>query len=141
MDVTTDRAPIPTVSDLMTPDPVVIPDTMAVKDAARVLEFYRVSGAPVVDEDGEVIGVVSQSDLVHAFISGSLLDALPGFIVRDLMSRPPVTVRGGVTADAAARLMEAHHVHRLVVVGPDTRTPIGILSQSDLIRAMAWWND
>ena len=71
----------------------------------------------------------------------TLLDALPGLLVRDLMSRPAVTVRGGETADAAARLMEAHQVHRLVVVGADQRTPIGILSQTDLVRALAEGDD
>jgi CBS domain-containing protein len=137
----TRRGPLPTVSELMTADPVVIPDALSAKDAARLLEFYRVSGAPVVDEDGDVVGVVSQSNLVHAFTSGSLLEALPGLCVRDLMSRPPITVRGAVAADEAVRLMEAHHVHRLVVVGADERTPIGILSQTDLVRALAGWDD
>jgi predicted transcriptional regulator len=133
--------PLPTVSELMTADPVVIPDALSAKDAARLLEFYRVSGAPVVDEDGDVVGVVSQSNLVHAFTSGSLLEALSGLCVRDLMSRPAITVRGAVAADEAARLMEAHHVHRLVVVAADERTPIGILSQTDLVRALAGWDD
>jgi CBS domain-containing protein len=137
----TRQEPLPTVSELMTADPVVIPDALSAKDAARLLEFYRVSGAPVVDEDGDVVGVVSQSNLVHAFTSGSLLAALPGLSVRDLMSRPAITVRGAVAADEAARLMEAHHVHRLVVVAADERTPIGILSQTDLVRALAGWDE
>ncbi len=137
----TRRGPLPTVSELMTADPVVIPDALSAKDAARLLEFYRVSGAPVVDEDGDVVGVVSQSNLVHAFTSGSLLAALPGLSVRDLMSRPAITIRAGVSADEAARHMEAHHVHRLIVVAADGRTPIGILSQTDLVRALAGWDD
>ena len=141
MDAITHGTPLPTVSELMTSDPLVLPDELPAREAARLLEFYRVSGAPVVDLDGEVIGVVSQSNLVHTLTSGSLLDALPGLLVRDLMSRPAVTVRGAETADAAARLMEANHVHRLVVVGADQRTPIGILSQTDLVRALAEGDD
>ena len=141
MNGTTNGTRFPTVSELMTSDPLVLPDELPAREAARLLEFYRVSGAPVVDLDGEVIGVVSQSNLVHTLTSGSLLDALPGLLVRDLMSRPAVTVRGGETADAAARLMEANHVHRLVVVGADQRTPIGILSQTDLVRALAEGDD
>jgi CBS domain-containing protein len=137
----TRRGPLPTVSELMTPDPVVIPDALSAKDAARLLDFYRVSGAPVIDEDGDVVGVVSQSNLVHAFTSGSLLEALPGMIVRDLMSTPAITVRGAVPADEAARLMESHHVHRLVVVRADGRTPIGVLSRTDLVHVLAGWDD
>ena len=141
MDPITRQVPHPTVSELMTADPLVLPSDLAARDAARLLEFYRVSGAPVVDDDGDVVGVVSQSNLVHAFTTGSLLEALPGLSVRDLMSRPAITVRGGATAEEAVRLMEAHHVHRLIVVGADEHTPIGILSQSDLVRALAGWDD
>lgn len=130
---------MPTVVELMTADPIVIPDELSARDAARLLEFYRVSGAPVVDQDGEVVGVVSQTNLIHALTSGSLRDVWPDLTVRELMSKPAITVRGGLPADDAARLMEAHHVHRLVVTAADHRTPIGILSQSDLVRALAWW--
>jgi predicted transcriptional regulator len=137
----TRRGPLPTVSELMTPDPVVIPDGISARDAARLLEFYRVSGAPVVDLDGAVVGVVTHSNLTHAFTSGSLLGAWPGLSVVDLMSRPAITIRGGVPADEAVRIMETHHVHRLIVVGVDERTPIGVLSQSDLVRALTGWDD
>jgi len=141
MDAITHGTPLPTVSELMTSDPLVVPDELPAREAARLLEFYRVTGAPVVDLDGEVIGVVSQSNLIHTMTSGSLLDALPGLLVRDLMTRPAITIRGWEPADAAARLMEAHHVHRLVVVGADQRTPIGVLSQTDLVRALAEGDD
>jgi CBS domain-containing protein len=133
--------PLPTVVELMTADPLVLPEDLSATDAARLLEFYRVSGAPVIDADGAVLGVISQSDLVHAFASASLMDAWPGLAVRDLMSAPAVTVHGGVLADAAVRLMETHRVHRLVVVATDGRTPIGILTQTDLLRALAGWDD
>ncbi len=137
MDAIARRASLPTVAELMTPDPLVIRATAAARDAVRLLDSCGVSGAPVVDKGGQVIGVVSGSNLVHAFTSASLLDALPGLSVGDVMSRPAITVRGGASADAAARLMEAHHVHRLIVVDTDQGTPIGILSQSDLVRALA----
>lgn len=132
---------LPTVVELMTADPLVVPETLPAQDAARLLEFYRVSGAPVVDEDGAVTGVVTRGNLVHAFTSTTLLEAWAGLTVRDVMSAPAITVRGGVLADEAARLMEAHHIHRLVVVGADRRTPIGILSQADLLRALAGRDD
>lgn len=135
------EATLPTVVELMTADPLVIPDQVPAVEAARLLEFYRVSGAPVIDADGAVVGVISQSNLVHAFTSDALLAALPGLIVRDVMSEPAITVRGGTLADEAVRLMERHHIHRLVVVGSDRCTPIGILTRSDLLRALAERDD
>ena len=78
----------------MTADPLVIPHDLLARDAARLLDFYRVSGAPVVDQDGDVVGVVSQTNLVHALASAPLLDAWQWLLTRDLMSAPAVTVRG-----------------------------------------------
>jgi arabinose-5-phosphate isomerase len=95
----------------------------------------------VVDREGAIVGVISESDLVHAFTSAPLLDAWPGLAVIDLMSRPAITIGAGRLADEAARLMEAQHIHRLVVVASDQRTPIGILTQSDLLRALTGWDD
>ncbi len=142
MDVRTPPHPtLPTVAELMTADPVIVPADLAAAEAARLLDFYRVSGAPVVDADGEVVGVVSRSDLVHAFTSEALLEAWPEVAVLEVMSGPAITVRGGAFADEATRLMETHHIHRLVVVGADRRTPIGIVTRSDLLRALAGWDD
>jgi CBS domain-containing protein len=139
---TTDRErPLPTVIDMMTAHPLVLADDLSALDAARLLESSQVSGAPVVDRDGDLVGVMSQSDLVHAFTAASLMDAWPGLMVRDLMTAPAITIRGGLPADEAARCMEAQRVHRLVVVADDGRTPIGILSQTDLVHALAGWED
>lgn len=134
------RAQLPTVAEVMTADPLVIPHDLSARDAARLLDFYRVTGAPVVDEDGEVVGVVSQTNLAHALTSAPLLDAWQGLMARDLMSAPAVTVRGGTLLDEAARLMEVNRIHRLIVTGADGRTPIGIVTITDLVRELAGWD-
>ena len=139
-DMTLQETPLPTVVEVMTADPVAIPDDVSASDAARLLEFYRVSGAPVVDREGKVVGVLSQINLVHALASPPLLDAWPGLLARDLMSTPAITVRGGTPVDAAARLMEMNHVHRLIVTAADDRTPIGIVTATDLVRELAEWD-
>ena len=144
MDVRTHPHPhpmLPTVAELMTADPLIVPAHLPASEAAALLEFYRVSGAPVVDEDGAVLGVVSRSDLVHTFTSEALMETWPEIAVRDVMSGPAITVGCGALADEATRLMETHRVHRLVVVGADRRTPIGIVTRSDLLRALARWDD
>ena len=139
-DMTLQETPLPTVVEVMTADPVAIPDDVSASDAARLLEFYRVSGAPVVDREGKVVGVLSQINLVHALASPPLLDAWPGLLARDLMSTPAITVRGGTPVDEAARLMEMNHVHRLIVTAADDRTPIGIVTATDLVRELAEWD-
>jgi CBS domain-containing protein len=129
------------VGELMTGDPVVAFLDMPLADAAAIMDFYRVSGLPVVDWEGRVVGVVSQTDLLHARTTEALWSAWPGLAVRHLMTQPAVTVTPDVTVDEAARLMEERRIHRLVVTAADGETPIGVLSVSDLVRSMGEWSE
>ncbi|HYL39679.1 MAG TPA: CBS domain-containing protein, partial [Candidatus Binatus sp.] len=62
----------------------------------------------------------------------------PGLAVRHLMTSPAITVRRSTPLVIAARKMERHAIHRLVVVDDaDERIPIGVLSMTDLIHAIA----
>jgi IMP dehydrogenase len=126
-----------TVGELMTDGAVMAPVDLPLADAAELMEFYRVSGLPVVDRDGCLVGVISQTDLLHARTTRTLWQAWPELTVRHLMTRPAVTVTSEVGLDEAAGMMEACRIHRLVVVAADDETPIGVLSVSDLVRAMA----
>ncbi len=130
-----------TVGQLMTADPVVAIVDMPLADAAAIMDFYRVSGLPVVDRDGALVGVVSQMDLLHARTTEALWDAWPGLAVRHLMSHPALTITPDVSLEEAAQLMEERRVHRLVVVANDGETPIGVLSVSDLVRSMGAWSE
>ncbi len=126
-----------TVGELMTDGAVMASTDLSLADAAELMDFYRVSGLPVVDGDGDLVGVISQTDLLHARTTRALWQAWPGLTVRHLMTGPAVTVTSEVSLDEAARLMERRRIHRLVVVADDDETPIGVLSVSDLVRAMA----
>ena len=128
-----------TVAELMTPDPVVVSDQAPAARAERLLEEHRITGLPVVDETGAVVGVVSRSDLLHARSHEPFATDWPGLRVNRLMSRPAVTVSGSTVVTEAATLMEEHNVHRLVVLD-DARHPVGILSTMDLARALADWS-
>jgi len=125
----------------MTGDPVVANLDTPLADAAAIMDFYRISGLPVVDWEGCLVGVVSQTDLLHARTTEPLWSAWPGLAVRHLMTRPAVTVTPEVSVEEAARIMDERRIHRLVVTTADGETPIGVLSVSDLVRAMSEWSE
>ena len=125
-----------TVGQLMTGDPVVANVDMPLAEAAAIMDFYRISGLPVLDWEGSLVGVISQTDLLHARTTEALWGAWSALTVRHLMSHPAVAVTSDVTVEDAARIMEERHIHRLVVIGDDGETPIGLLSVSDLVHSM-----
>lgn len=126
------------VGDLMHPDPIVIRADAPLAEAARLLDRHSISGLPVVDGAGFLVGVLSQTDLLRARATEHLWANWPGLAVRHLMTSPAIHVRASLPTAAAARLMERERIHRLVVVREDDeRIPIGVLSVSDIVHAMA----
>lgn len=126
----------PTVGELMSIEPVTVADTETVAEAERLMTDREVTGLPVVDHVGRLVGVLSQTDIVRAHASGQPLANWPGLAVRHLMTSPALTIRLDETLLTAARMMEQHHVHRLVVVAPDGEHSIGVISTTDLVRAL-----
>ena len=122
------------IGNLMSVDPVVIESEAPITEAELLLKSYRIRGLPVV-EDGALIGVVSQTDLLNAR-SSELIGANWGRVkVRHLMSRPAVTVHLNTSVERAARLMLEKHIHRLVVVDEEDE-PIGVVTSTDLLRTL-----
>jgi CBS domain-containing protein len=121
----------------MSIDPVTIGADEPAQSAERLMAERRVSGLPVVDRAGRLVGVVSQTDLVRAHAAGQSLAAWPGLAVRHLMTAPAITIRVDESLVEAARRMEDRHVHRLVVVSSDGMTPIGVVSTLDLVGSLA----
>lgn len=128
----------PTVADLMARDPIVVPAEATLSDAVALMDRHHVHGLPVVDPDGGLVGVVSQTDLNRARSTEYLWANWPGLSVRHLMTSPAITVHRSTPLIEAARLMERHEIHRVVVVeNGDERSPIGVLSMTDLMHALA----
>ena len=127
----------PTVALLMTPEPITVSVDTPLTEVAETLARNRISGAPVLDREGELAGVISQTDLLRARAIEHLWSSWPGLRARHLMSQPALTVGPETSIDEAARIMEEYRVHRLVVVSAETRRPIGVLSVSDLLHSMA----
>ena len=133
---TTLPRPTLAVGDAMTRDPIVLRDDDPLAVAAKVLDEAHISGAPVVDAKGVLVGVLSRTDLLHARATERLWERWPGLRVRHLMHWPPITALATLSLDEAATLMERERVHRLVVVEPGRDRPVGILSTTDLVHAM-----
>ena len=127
-----------TVGDLMALEPIVVRENASLDEAVHLMDRSHVHGLPVVNSLGSVVGVISQTDLARARASEHLWVNWPGLAVRHLMTSPAVTVRRSTPLVVAARRMERHRIHRLVVVDDlDELIPIGVLSTSDLIHAIA----
>lgn len=127
-----------TVGDLMALEPIVVEANAPLDEATRLLDRHSISGVPVVDRAGSLVGVLSQIDLVRARSTEYLWTNWGSLAVRHLMSSPAITVNRSTPIPIAARKLERHHVHRLVVVADDDETlPIGILSATDLVHAIA----
>jgi CBS domain-containing protein len=127
------------VADVMTIDPIVVIDDEPLEEAARLLRAYSVSGLPVVDRLGVLVGVISKTDLVaieEAPIGRLIRTESSGLRVGELMSSPAITVPMTGSLGEAARLMRDRRVHRLVALDDDGR-PVGVLSASDFVSLYA----
>jgi CBS domain-containing protein len=137
-----------TVSDVMTRTVVSVNAFTPFKDIVRLMQEYRVSAVPVVDEDDRVLGLVSEGDLILK--EDPELDGDPrlfegvhrrhdrskaaGLIASELMSAPVITVGPDASLAEAARLMHRRTVKRLPVVDPETGVILGIVSRTDLLK-------
>jgi CBS-domain-containing membrane protein len=101
-------------------------------------------GYPVVDKNGQLLGVITKSNLLHEWLSvmhsgpGKTQFPLDTIISFDLVEREPITARAWESCRTAAERMAQHGVGRLVVVADhNAREPIGFVTRSDLLEARA----
>ncbi|WP_088890711.1 CBS domain-containing protein [Leptolyngbya ohadii] len=148
-----------TVADIMTHDPIVVKPETPLNEAIQILAEKRISGLPVVNENGKLVGVISETDLMWqetgvtppAYIK--ILDSViylenPARYERELhkalgqtvgevmTDRDIATVKPDKSLREAAQLMHERSVHRLPVLGEDGKL-IGILTRGDIVRFMA----
>jgi CBS domain-containing protein len=136
--MTTERITAPIVGDRMALEPIVIRSDASLTEAATLMDHRHIHGLPVVDAAGSLVGVLSQTDLTRARGTEYLWANWPGLAVRHLMTSPAITVHRSTPLAIAARKMERHRIHRLVVVDDlDETIPIGVLSMTDLVHAIA----
>lgn len=123
------------VGNLMTIDLVTIEADAPIHEAEELLRTYRVRGVPVV-KAGRLVGVLSQTDLLTAHEIEMIAANWGRLRVRHLMTAPAVTIEETATLADAARIMVDRHIHRLVVLGNDGATPIGVLTTTDLLKGI-----
>jgi CBS domain-containing protein len=116
------------VRDIMTTGVVTVRPDTSFRELAVKFREHRVSGFPVTADDGTVVGVVSESDLL-ALAAGH---AAGRATASDLMTHPAVTIGPDDLVRTAARLMQSRRVQRLPVVDRDGRLE-GIVSRSDVL--------
>ena len=92
----------PVVGDLMTPKPLTVSADEPLVAADRLLREHRVSGLPVVERDGRLVGVLSRTDLM-ALASDEPAGAWHGQAVRTAMTAPAITILAGRHVDRGRR--------------------------------------
>ena len=117
-----------TIADVMTREPVALGARTTVARALRVLEESGIRHLPVVDRDRQLIGVVSQRDLLAAARAGETRRLLASLMEPDVVAVTPET-----TAHEAAYLMLHHRIGCIPVIDRNRRL-VGIATDADFVR-------
>lgn len=147
-----------TAKDIMTREPITVTLETTVEKLAATLWEKGISGAPVVDAGGGLVGVVSESDLidqnkkVHIPTVVTILDSviflenpakvekeirkMAGITVADIYTRDPITIGEDTPLEEVASIMSEKHVHTLPVLNAAGRL-VGVVGKRDIIRTMA----
>lgn len=140
------------VEEIMTRDVIAVAPETSVHEAARRMADHEVSGLPVVDDTGKVVGIVSDGDLI---VRQKGQERLPlwrlffgdaerlareyqkahGTTVGEVMTRSVITVSPDLPIDSAAAILDRHQIRRVPVVADGQL--VGIVSRGDLVKALA----
>lgn len=140
-------------ADIMTSKVITVLPETTVGEIAETLLANRISAVPVVDKADNLLGIVSEGDLIHRVESGTerrrswwlvLLAAKPilaqEFVksharkAADLMTHPVITAKPDTPLSELASLLEKHHIKRVPVVNDGKM--VGIVSRANLLQAL-----
>jgi CBS domain-containing protein len=140
------------VRDLMSPQVMTVRPETPIKDVATLLVEHRISGMPVVDDGGRVVGVISEGDLIVKEQGADSVERRPlarifgdsdetraqlakvhALTAGDAMTAPAITITADRPIAEAAATMTRRGVNRLPVVEGDTL--VGVVSRADIVRA------
>ena len=136
------------VDDMMTKDVITIGKNADIHSVAKLLSEHEIGGMPVVDEDGTVVGMITEADVlamtgmrkghtVKDLIRHLMGEPIPGRradgTVADVMSSPVISIQPGTDIREVARILTEKRIKALPVVDSSGRI-VGIVSRADLIR-------
>lgn len=139
------------VGKIMTKNPVTVPDSATLYKTAKILQDNNISGAPVVNEDSDLVGIVSEKDVFKALYPSHAefydspgiwidLDTLEESTknavdkpVQDFMTKEVITVNTNASLMQVGSMMMVRGIHRIVVVTQDNRIE-GIVTRRDIYQ-------
>lgn len=119
-------------SDVMIKDVVVVAETAPLKEVANLFNERKITGAPVVNAQGELVGVLSETDIIRKSTS---IGAWSPNTAGQIMTKPPVSVTPDTTLRRVCELMYNRRIHRVVVA--DGTKICGIITTMDILRAIS----
>ena len=130
------------VADVMNPSVISISHEATLDEAINMMHSNRISALVATDHSGHMVGVISQTDLLRAWQEGEA--NLSEQTVEQYMTRDVISCAPHKPLSYAMQVLNQHRVHRLVVVEThdggrfvtDRMIPVGILSQTDIVRAL-----
>jgi CBS domain-containing protein len=126
------QTPSATAKDIMQRPAIAATPRASLRDLAAQLVTNEFSGMPVVDPDGRVIGVVTESDIVQVLIAGKQLENLTA---SEVMTSPAISVDVDTPLDEVMKMMLVeNHIVRVPVTNQEKL--VGIISRRDIIRAI-----
>lgn len=114
--------------DIMTSKVCTIRPEASVQEIAQLLYRERISGAPVVDADGRIIGIITEADIISKVNR-------EGLSVGDIMSHEVISVEEETPVNEIAALLTERKIKRVPVVHDDKL--VGIVSRADIVHAVA----
>jgi len=121
---------------LMVTHIVTVNDDLPVDDLCDVLQAAHVNGLPVLNAIGELVGIVTEQDVLYGTMGGVTGDGETSpLLVRDIMTSPAVCATSDTDVVELCRLMWGMRIHRIPIVS-DGRF-VGMVSSLDLVRAVA----
>jgi len=117
------------VEDLMTAPPITIKRDEPIEKAAQLMYENRIGSVLVVDEEGKLVGIVTERDMIYAIVGGKVGKKLP---VWEIMTENPITTTPDELLVNAIEKMRDAKIRHLPVVDREGR-PVGMLSMRDVL--------
>lgn len=118
------------VRDLMTTDVVAVAPSTTVRDAARMMFRYRVSGLPVVDPNDRLLGIITEGDFLAMEVERADT-GVAAELVEEVMTHSVLTVEPDLEIIEAARFMHTNDVKRVIVI--ENERMVGVISRFDVV--------